>query len=411
MYLRNVMTTVTTRVAVVLLGLVTSILTARILGPEGRGDYYFVLTFAAMVSQFSNLGFHSSNTYFLAKDPTLLSGLSANCLWLSFVLGGGLAALGAAFLIQTQWYPGVSHEFFWLGAAFAPLSLFFLLGSNILIGLNKITPYNLLQLGNALMHLGLVALAGVLGGQVQALLITAVFGFFLMSVILAAMLRKYGARQLKFDNIAFKTSNKYAFKAYVICLLGFLVLRGSIFILKRSSSSQEIGYYSVAAQIADGVGIFPQAVALVLFPNLVQNESTRWSETLKTLGIIALLLAIICGLVVFLAHPAISILFGPKFLPAVPILYYLLPGAYFLGLSAVVSQYLAAIGMPKELLVVWLLAFCLLLTGCWLWIPEYSAKGAAMASSLAHFALFGMVLALGFIYSRVSRTSVRSAPC
>jgi len=402
MYLRNVITTVTTRFAVVLLGVATSILTARMLGPEGRGDYYFVLTFAALVSQFSNLGFHSSNTFFLAKDPSLLSGLTANSLWLSVLLGGGLAVLGAAFLIWSQWYPGVAVEFYWLGAVFAPVSLFFMLGSNILVGLNKMRPYNLLQLGNAALHFGLIVVAGALGGHVQAFLITTVLGFFLSSIVLALILRRYGARQLQFDKDAFYSSVKYAFKAYAICLLGFLVLRGSIFILKRSTTSLEIGYYSVAAQVADGIGIFPQGVALVLFPNLLQNHSGRWQQTLKSLGVIAFLLALICGLAVVLAQPVITILFGPKYLPAVPIFYWLLPGAYFLGLSAIVSQYLAAIGMPKELLAVWLLAFCLLLAGCWLWIPGYSAVGAAMASSSAHFVLFAMVLALAFKHGRHS---------
>lgn len=400
MYLRNVMTTITARIAVVLLGMAASVLTARILGPVGRGDYYFVLTFAAMISQISNLGFHSSNTYFLAKDPTLISGLSANCIWLSIFLGGGLAVIATLFVIHEQWYPEISDRYFWLGAAFVPLSLGFTLGSNLLVGLNKIMPYNALQLINAVLHLCLVAIVGSLGGGVQTLLFAAILGFFLMCLILAVLLYKNGAGQIRFDKNVFKSSVKYAFKAYLICMLGFLVLRGGVFILKRYTSSQEIGYYSIAAQIADGVGIFPQGVALVLFPNLIQNESSRWTTTWKNLGVIALLLALLCGAIVLFAPLGISVLFGARYLPALPILYCLLPGAYFLGLSAVVSQYLAAIGMPRELIVIWMIALLLLLAGCWVWIPIYSAMGAAMASSLAHSALFCMLIMLGFKHNR-----------
>jgi enterobacterial common antigen flippase len=346
------------------------------------------------------LGFHSSNTYFLAKDPTLLSGLSANCLWLSFVLGGGLASLGATFLIQTQLYPGVANEFFWLGAAFAPLSLFFMLGSNILVGLNKIIPYNLLQLGNAVMHMGLVVLAGALGGHVQALLMTAVFGFFLMSIILAAMLRKYGARQWQFDKTAFKSSVKYAFKAYVICLLGFLVLRGNVFLLKRYCTPDEVGYYSIAAQVGEVLGILPQSAAMVLFPNLVKDQEKRWSTTVKTLLVVAGLMVLVCALAALLMRPFVSVAFGSKFLPAVPILYWILPSAYFVALSGILSQFLAAIEFPIQLIVVWALVLgCVFVLGE-RWIPLNSGIGAAQALSFAHFLLFSLVVLLAIRFRK-----------
>ena len=62
--------TVITRLIVVITGVATSIVTARVLGPEGRGAFYFVFTFATLATQFATLGVHSSNTVLVARDPS-----------------------------------------------------------------------------------------------------------------------------------------------------------------------------------------------------------------------------------------------------------------------------------------------------------------------------------------------------
>src|SRR5437870_4922581 len=73
------------RVVGIIAGIASSILTARYLAPEGRGEYFIAIVTAQLAAQFGNLGLSSGNTYFVARDRRLFPGLLANSLWISFL--------------------------------------------------------------------------------------------------------------------------------------------------------------------------------------------------------------------------------------------------------------------------------------------------------------------------------------
>ena len=70
-----------------------AILTARMLGPEDRGRYYYIITLAAVGVQFASFGIHSSNSYLIARTAGLLAQVMTNTAWIA-VLGGTAAAAG-----------------------------------------------------------------------------------------------------------------------------------------------------------------------------------------------------------------------------------------------------------------------------------------------------------------------------
>src|SRR4030043_1134751 len=93
-FIRKVGETFITRICLIGIGLVTSVIVARILGPEGRGLYAVAATIGAIGVQFGNLGLHGSNTYYLARARSLLPALIGNTLLVSFVVGGAGSGLG-----------------------------------------------------------------------------------------------------------------------------------------------------------------------------------------------------------------------------------------------------------------------------------------------------------------------------
>ncbi len=60
--LRDVVPTLAARVFVIVCGLASSIIMAKVLGPEGRGEYFYIVTLAQLAMQVGNLGLGSSNT-------------------------------------------------------------------------------------------------------------------------------------------------------------------------------------------------------------------------------------------------------------------------------------------------------------------------------------------------------------
>src|SRR6266849_2025450 len=132
--------TVGVRLLIVAGGFVSSVLTARWLSPGGRGEYFLIVTLAQTIAQFGNFGIQSSNTYLVARNRALAAPLLANSLWLSLLGGGG----GSALLIVALRTTGrVSVDAaFWFVGLLAPATLFFLLGSNLLVGMKRIGSFN-----------------------------------------------------------------------------------------------------------------------------------------------------------------------------------------------------------------------------------------------------------------------------
>ena len=121
--LRQIALTAGTRLGLTVFGLVTSIVTARFLGQSGRGDYFFIVTLAALIVQFANLGLPSSNTYFAARDPERTPQLVANALWISLGVGGGLGVGIALFAHAVGMLQDTPASYLWLAAALAPPTL------------------------------------------------------------------------------------------------------------------------------------------------------------------------------------------------------------------------------------------------------------------------------------------------
>jgi O-antigen/teichoic acid export membrane protein len=101
-----------------------------------------------------------------------------------------------------------------------------------------------------------------------------------------------------------------------------------------------------------------------------------------------------CVAVGFLAEPFVRIVFGVRFAPAVPALRWMLPGVFFLGLTSVLSQYLAASGFPRLQSAAWMVGSVMAAGLGRVLIPIASATGAAMALSITHAAVFLMIAAI-----------------
>src|SRR5207249_1798368 len=183
-------------------------------------------------------------------------------------------------------------------------------------------------------------------------------------------------------------------------LAGFIVLRLNVFTLQALSGAEQVGYYSVASQISDTLAVLPQSIALVLFPRLAAATTGRFRATMRDAVRTAVLLAFICGVMWAVADPAIRLAFGARFAPAAPVLRAMLPGVLLLGVTAVVSQYLAASGFPGSVVVAWFATIALSAGLGRALVVRYGAIGAAACLSVTYAALF---IVLVYLCWRVER--------
>jgi len=383
------------------------VLTARWLSPAGRGEYFFVVTLAQTLVQFGSFGLQSSNTYFVARDRSLAGPLLANSIWAA-VVTGGVGSVGV--LLALRGFGGRAEGAgVWLVALLATATLFYLLGTNLLVGLKRIAAFNLFQLVSNYGVLVCLAVAAALGAGAAGFVAASAIGWTLVSAVLLWVLRRGSGASLRFAPDVFRTGFRYASKAYLVTLCGFIVVRTNVFLLTALQGTAQVGYYSVASQIADVMGILPQSMALILFPTLVMATEGRMRATVTNAGVVAVLLGVGCAMVALLAQPFIVLVFGVKFAPTVPVLRWMMPGAFFLGLTCVFSQYLAAAGFPLSLVAAWIGGTALALGLGLLFIPQHSAVGAAIALSITHFVVFAAVLGLSIRLARSRAAAVRLA--
>lgn len=392
--------TALSRIAAVALFLAVTVLVARWLDPAGQGDYVVGITLAALVVQIGNPGLHSSNTYLLAQDRAILPHLLANSLFASAILGG-IAACATGAVLQfwgSSW--AINPYSLWLGAAMAPARLFFVLGGSLLIGLNRLVLFNLFQVLSYFLVLGAIGLVTLSDASLARFLWATVLGWWVTAFLMALVLLRDSSWSLALSASLFKRSLGYALKAYAVCLLGFLVLRANIFILQSFKGSFEVGQFSIASQAIDILSLLPTAHALVLFPRLVQDGQNRWRLTRQSLVQTGVLVLVLCLGTAILVKPAILIVYGQKYLPAVSIVLWLLPAAFFYSLTSIVSQYLAAVGFPRSVLVVWVLALLLLALLSSILIPAYAAIGAAISLSCVYAIVFSLEVGLALVVRR-----------
>lgn len=403
---REVVWTLLVRILLIAAGFVSSIITARFLGPEGRGVFFYWTTLAAFAIQFGNLGLHSSNTYLLAKGRARLSALAANSLWVSLIGGGVLGGL----LILSLWLMDGATGDRWsllLPALFLiPSGLYFLLGTNLLVAEGRIGEYNGFELANRYLGLAAIFFAAWYWRSPQALLVIMSVVAVLMCLPLYRRLRVLGG-----DGggsfLLIREGFGYAMRAYISSAIAFAVLRLNVLLIERYMDAATLGTWSIAAQLLDVIVVIPSTIALVLLPRIMRSDQP-YQLMQSQLRMVAIVLALVCAVAAWLGNDVIMLVYGERFAGAYAMLLWGLPGIFALGLTSILSQYLASAGIPLALVWIWLTGLAVELTlAIWL-IPSQGGVGAMMSLSAAYAVILGLVWILAANHHSTQRKKVNA---
>jgi len=392
---QKVMETFVTRILLIGIGLVTSVIVARILGPEGRGLYAVALAVGAIGMQFGNLGLHASNTYFVSRDRSLLPFLVSNTLLVSFAFGGTCALLaGIAFALWPRIAPLQGH-LLTLTLISIPVGLAYLLFQNLLIGIQEVRVFNTIELSSKVLSVALIT-AVILFQRVN---VESVFCSQLIA-LLAALLwcvthlgRKLSAWY--WPSIELLRSHLgYGFRSFLASFGSYLVLRLDLLLVQYILGAKQAGYYSIAGTMADMVYLLPTVTGFILFPKLsaMTNNREKWEFVKKIAALMGGVMMILCGLGALLVKPLVMLLYGEPFLPAVPAFIWLMPGIFFWANSTFPLLYLQSTGLPRQVIYIWGILISTNVTLNLLFLERWGIVGAAAISSttyLMSFLVFG----------------------
>ncbi len=398
-FIRQVGETYFTQIAVVLLGFVNSILVVRLLGPAGRGEFALAATLAAVGVQLSNLGLHSSNTYYVSRDRTALPVLAGNSLLASGL--AGLAAL-AAYLVLKRWsrLAPVEDPLLALMLLAIPLGLANLLFQNLLIGTQRIRAYNVIDLTTRVLGVLLVAATAPLGIVSPEVVFAVVQAAVVISLVWMFLhLRPAFEGRLRASLARLRDGLGYGLRAYLGSLAAFLVLKSDIVLVSYLRGDVETGFYSIAVGLADILLMLPGVIGTVLFPRLAAAPDLRerWRLVRKVLAVMlpGTLVALVATLL--MARPLIWLAYGRAWDPSFGAVVWLLPGIGCLAVNMILMNLFASCGMPRIVVVSPLLALVFNVAANLVVVPRLGFVGAAMTSSVA----YALMLAMSLLYLKL----------
>ena len=226
-FAKNVASTFISRILIIGMGLVASIIVARTLGPAGKGIFAALGAMVGIALQFGNLGLHGANVYFTAKDKSKALSLTGNSFWFSLIIGLVLFFSFYLFLFQ---HPGalgnIDIRLAIITLIAVPFMLLAYLWQNILVGLNKIKAYNWILISNQILSLiGAFAILLVFKRGIFPLIVFNTLTTIVIACFYGTYLFKIQQFSLRFDWDLAKKSLNYGFKIYLSCFFAYLVLR------------------------------------------------------------------------------------------------------------------------------------------------------------------------------------------
>jgi len=393
MFIKNVSITFVTRILSLLIGIGTSVIIARVLGPEGQGIYSLAILLPLIILTFTNLGIGRSTIYHIGKDTNAFKDLVGAILGSSFVISIASMFIGLIIVLffSNSILPGVPQIFLLLALLLIPFQLFSSQSlSGILLGIQKIKEYNLVAIIQSLFMLALAAffliglnwgIAGAITANLLSLLFATLLAFFWVS-------RSLENRHFSFQinkNIL-RSLLSFGYKAHLSNVFAFLHLRIDQVMLNFFLNPMTVGFYVISVNIVEKLWLLSQAVSTVLYPKVASMKDEEQRKRLTPLvARNTLLITMLGAFVVFLlAKWLILLLYSEKYLPSVEPLQVLLIGIVAISIERIIANDIDARGKPMINTYITLVALIANITLNVIFIPKYGVIGAGWATSLTY---------------------------
>ncbi len=401
--------TLSTRIVNFLFGMVISIIIARILGPEGKGIYSLAILVPTLAITFSNLGIGPATIFYIGKEKYDLKKILGNNLIFSLIIGALALLIGFIIILLTKglFFKDVPISLLMTALILIPFSLSFTLLNQIILGMQQILKYNILEFSKQFFFLILVVIV-LLGFRLELLgaLLSHIFAILLAAFFSGIVVYKLvGGINYKLDKKYSKDLFFYGIKAHISNILSFLNYRADIFLISAFLNPAAVGYYALAVGIGEKLWLISTSASKVLFPRVAsEKDSKRLKEFTPIVSRNVLFFTLIGAVFAYLLSEwIIVLLYSEAFLESIRPFQILLIGIIAASISRVLSHDIA--GRGKVILNTYMAALTVIVNISLniLFIPRWGINGAAWASVISYS--IHLIVKL-LIYSKISGNPV-----
>ena len=369
-------------------GVITSLLTAWALGPEGRGDLAVVVLWPNVVALLVGMGLPQAHRYYLARQPESFSMLFSNALLFAVVMGA--IGYGAAELMVPRLVGVRSPEVMWLVRIYLfniPLALLYDLMVGFLEGAREFKCAALARV----IFFGIQSILYVTLWLTNHLTVKSATFTMIAAQIVNALTALIGVIYVLRPRwrpswAEWKMALNYGIRYHPGVVTAFTTLRLDQLMLGGMASSLEIGLYFIAVRLSEITTVLASSVADVLMPEVAASKQIEASVQLLTRSLRQTIYVYLLVLIpLLLGAPLIlRIAYGPDFLAATGTLRLLLIASLIWSAGAIVISGLNGLGYPGLSTLARLASAIVTVFALLYWLPKYGIVGAAFSSLLGY---------------------------
>ncbi len=381
------------------IGVVGSIIVARVLGPTQKGilNLYSLLT--TLIAELGLLGLNGGLLYYLANRNTPLEAVHAAAVWGALLLGGmslGLIVLSTPLFSVA--FQGLPMQFVVISGIIAPFLLYRVIWFNLMTGINRALQVYVVGLFASMISLLCMVFLWQAGVLTAANLIWLNIVLVIMNCIYCFLhLFKLHGFHFSWDKDCLTGSFKYGSIVYLGVIFNFLHFRIDQLMINHFQGPRGVGIYTVSVSWAEMLWLINYAVinaALYNISSLGLSES--WSLTWALVKRTSLLLGAGAVLLGIVSSPLVRLVYGLEFSGAVVPLLLLLPGVVAWGAGMILSQFISYNAGKTYLCTMAAFVGSVLNVVANLYtIPRWGLSGAAFTSTASYIATFAF-LAVAF---------------
>ena len=383
---RNIVINFGSKILNLALGICLSIISARLLGPEGLGHIAFWGLIPAMLITFSDIGYDLSIVYrFSNNNNEEYKLIILNTFNVIFIF---LSVLALIILLVFK-----KHIFDYntstLIIIMIAIMYYINLTQNTLVAYFKsredyYTPNKMLTISKIIL-LAISIMLLIFAGEIDY---TSVYYIAIVAINSVICVYYYsvnvGFKLVKPKLSMLKPYYSYGFRIYFGAIAGFLILRLDMLMLKYMGTTEELGIYSIAVRLAEML-LLVSAASMVTMPGIIKGEVSKEkiAQIIRYLLFITIMLSIAIAM---LAQYLIVPLYGVEYKAVILLMQILLIGISIKSMNYAISPYIMGKGKPEydSYLGVGIGILNVLLNI--VLIPRYGPIGAAVATTISYVA-------------------------
>lgn len=395
---RGVAVTFAGNVLAFLATLAGGMVTARVLGPAGRGAFALLHTTPDLIVSLVLLGIVQTNVCFVSSGMLPARRMIRVSLRASLVQTvAGIAVFAVAVLFfREQFLGGSVTSLMLLSAALVPLGVLQAHWSSLLCGLRRFGRLAYIRASAPLLLLaGYLVLLVWLGLGIAGALAAVVGSSAAVSAMMLSSLRasrskaagesgKEGSGELAGG--FWRRYLSYGIKLHASALVWFMIIRVDLYMIKSMLDLESVGFYALASSLAEKLWLVSTSANTVLLPSLaaIENHVERGRMAAKASRQLTIVLLPFFVLGVLFGRPLIVLLYGREFEPSALPFVILLGSTLVQAHRSMTASFFESSDLALVNVATRLTAFLLKVALNLLMIPPLLLQGAALASLAAY---------------------------